>query len=93
MPDLFTRPVSLRPDVILNIAEEFPTISRMLACHQSQVFEWLAYEEGIEETVPDDKDERLRWTEKWVGRHIRPRADRYREEIIASSRQGARRRN
>ena len=82
MPDLFTRPVSLRPDVILNITEEFPTICRMLACHQSQLFEWLAYEDGIEETVPDEEHERLKWAEDWFGRRVRPRANRYRDDIV-----------
>ena len=82
LPDLFTRPVPLRPDVILDITVEMKIISRMLACHRSQLFEWLAYEEGILETVPDADDEKLAWVETWVSKHLRPRAERYRNELI-----------
>lgn len=83
LPDLFTRPVPLRCDVMLDISDELPTIGRMLACHRSQLFEWLAYEEEILKTVPDDEAEKLKWAEAWVARRIRPRAERFREELIA----------
>jgi LmbE family N-acetylglucosaminyl deacetylase len=85
MPDLFTRPTPLRCDVIVDIADELPTVSQMLACHRSQVFEWLAYEEDILETIPDEEDERLKWAQAWIGRHIRTRADRFRDELVACS--------
>ncbi len=82
LPDLFRRPVPLRLDVVLDVAAELRTISQMLACHRSQLFEWLAYEGGILETVPDAEDEKLDWVETWVGNHIRPRADRFRDGLI-----------
>jgi len=83
MPDLFTRPTPLRCDVILNIAAEFPVVSRMLACHRSQVFEWLAYEGDILNTVPEDEGERQKWAQEWFAKHIRPRAIRFQDELIA----------
>lgn len=83
LPDLFTRPAPLRCDVILDIAAEFPTISRMLACHRSQVFEWLAYEGDILNTVPEDEAERQKWAQEWFAKHIRPRAIRFQNELIA----------
>lgn len=83
LPDLFTRPVPMRCDVVLDIADEFGLICRMLACHRSQVFEWLAYESGLLETIPDDEAEKIKWTESWVGQHIRPRSDRFRNELIS----------
>ncbi len=83
MPDLFTRPAPLRCDVILNIANEFPTIGRMLACHRSQLFEWLAYEDDILNTVPDNEEGRQSWAQEWLAKRIRPRAIRFQQELIA----------
>jgi LmbE family N-acetylglucosaminyl deacetylase len=82
MPDLFTRPARMQPDILLDISEDLDTIVSMLACHASQVFEWLAYEEGLLETVPADDSERLVWLRDWYSRHVRPRSDHFRPEII-----------
>ena len=82
MPDTFTRPVRMRPDVILDVTEHFESIVEMLACHESQVFEWLAYEEGLLETVPADPADRIVWLREWYARHIKPRCDHFRDEII-----------
>ena len=83
LPDLFTRPVPLRCDVILDISDELPTIGQMLSCHRSQLFEWLAYEQDLLETVPDDDGEKQKWAEAWIAERIRPRSDRFRNELIA----------
>ena len=83
LPDLFTRPVPLRCDVILDISAELTTIGQMLACHRSQLFEWLAYEDDMLETVPTDEAEKLAWAEAWIAKRIRVRADRIRSELIA----------
>ncbi len=83
LPDLFTRPVPMRPDVLLEITDQMETIARMLACHRSQLFEWLAYEEDLLSTVPEDEAARLAWAHDWFARHIRPRADRFRSALIA----------
>ncbi|WP_168205306.1 PIG-L deacetylase family protein [Bythopirellula goksoeyrii] len=82
MPDLFTRPVRHRADVVLDIADYVDVIVKMLACQHSQVFEWLPYEEGTLETVPDDDQERLVWLRDWYTRKIRPRADHFRSELV-----------
>ncbi len=84
MPDLFTRPAPMRPDIIIDIAEHMATIAKMLACQSSQVFEWLAYEEDILETVPDDEPGRLAWAQTWYARHIRPRCDHFRKALVAN---------
>ncbi len=84
MVDLFTRPVPMLPDVILDITEQVATIVKMLACQRSQVFEWLAYEEGLLETVPVDESERLLWLRSWFAKHVVPRAGYFRQELIAA---------
>lgn len=82
LPDHFTRPNSLRPDVIIDITEQVPAIAKMLACHRTQLFEWLAYEADILDTVPDDESSKIAWVEAWIMRHIAYRAERYRDELV-----------
>jgi LmbE family N-acetylglucosaminyl deacetylase len=84
MPDLFTRPVPMRPDVVLDVTERVDTIVAMLACHRSQVFEWLPYEEGILDQVPADETEKTAWLRGWYNHHMRPRADHFRDALIAA---------
>jgi LmbE family N-acetylglucosaminyl deacetylase len=84
LPDLFTRPVPLRADHLVEVAPHLETIVQMLACHQSQVFEWLAFEGGILGSVPSAPRDRLAWLKTWYTQQIRPRADRYRDALIAT---------
>jgi LmbE family N-acetylglucosaminyl deacetylase len=83
LPDLFTRPVPLRADVILDIGDQIETIARMLACHRSQLFEWLAYHDELLATVPADDSEKLAWARSWIERNVQRRAERFRNELIA----------
>lgn len=84
MPDLFTKPCPLTADIVLDVSDRAATILAMLACHRSQVFEWLPYAEGILDQVPADDAERLRWLESWYRGHVRPRAERFREELVTA---------
>ncbi len=84
LPDLFQRPWPLEPDVVLDVTAESDAIVRMLACQRTQVFEWLPYEEGILDQVPAGEEERLAWLRQWVRQHLLPRAERFREELIAA---------
>jgi LmbE family N-acetylglucosaminyl deacetylase len=51
----FEADIAIRTDDV--IEDKF----RMLACHESQVFEWLPYTKGTLENVPSDPQERLEW--------------------------------
>lgn len=84
MPDLFTKPVRMQPDVIIDVSDCMDKIVEMLACHQSQVFQWLPHAEGILDTVPADAVDRMIWLRSWFSRHIRPRADHFRKELVAA---------
>jgi N-acetylglucosamine malate deacetylase 1 len=81
MADLFTKPSPLEADVVLDVTDRAETIVRMLACQRSQVFEWLPYEEGILDQVPEGEAERLEWLRSWYRRHMLPRAERFRGEL------------
>jgi len=84
LPDLFTRPCPMVADVVLDVTERVDTIVAMLACQRSQVFEWLPYEEGILEQVPADEQQRPAWLREWYRQHMLPRAERFREDLIAA---------
>ena len=82
LPDLFTRPCPLVPDVAVDIAGQLETVVDMLACHRSQVFEFLPFNLRIADQVPHDDTERRAWLRRWYGDIIRPRADRFREALV-----------
>jgi len=84
MVDLFTRPVPLRADVVLDVENQVDTIAAMLACQRSQVFEWLAYEEGNLESVPEDEAGRMQWARDWYIKHTSQRPTHFRKELIAA---------
>ncbi len=81
MPDLFTKPQRMQPQIIMDITRQIPTIVAMLACHRSQVFEWLAYEQGLLEGLPTDDSGRLAWLLSWYSNQIRPRTNHFRAEV------------
>lgn len=84
LPDLFTKPAPLVADVVLDVTDELETIVEMLACHESQVFEWLPYLNGTLDEVPADPHQRQAWLRAWYTGQIRSRAQRYRKELIAT---------
>jgi hypothetical protein len=74
----------LAADVVLDVTDRADTIAAMLACHRSQVFEWLPYLDGVSDRVPQDETQRVAWVRKWYALCVRPRADRFRQELIAA---------
>ena len=83
LPDLFTRPAPLRPDIVIDISDRMETIVRMLAAHRSQFFEWLPYNERRLEEVPAGEPEKLAWLRRLYETKIASYADRYRNELVA----------
>jgi N-acetylglucosamine malate deacetylase 1 len=56
----------------------------MLACHRSQVFEWLPYLDGIGDRVPRGQSERIAWLRTWYTNCLRPRTERFRQALVAA---------
>lgn len=84
MPDRFTRPAPLAGDVVIDVGRVLDAIVDMLACHESQVFEWLPFNQQILDQVPTDPTARRAWLAAWYAPHLRPAAERYRRELIAA---------
>lgn len=84
MVDLFTKPCSMAPDVLLDIEEELPTIVNMLACHESQFFDFLPFNHGIEIPKWQTAAERLQWLRARYEAQIAPRADHFRSHLTTA---------
>ncbi|HEX5445060.1 MAG TPA: PIG-L deacetylase family protein [Pirellulales bacterium] len=83
LPDRFTKPAPLSGDVVVDVGEQVETIVEMLACHASQFFEWLPFNRGAADQVPEGDVARRRWLRDWYLGYLRPQADRYRSELVA----------
>lgn len=82
LPDRFTKPTPLAGDVVFDAEPYLEPVVEMLACHASQVFEWLPFNRGAS-APPLDPGARRAWLRDWYLSLLRPQADRYRERLIA----------
>ena len=65
MVDLFSKPYPFEPHVLIDAGAELDTMVRMMACHASQVFQWLPYHDGFLDSLPDGEAERTQWLSQW----------------------------
>ncbi len=79
--DLFTRPNSLRANIVVDIAAEFETVVRMAACHRSQFFEWLPYHDGKLQEVPESDAAKLEWLNGWLTQFVQLRWKHFQGEV------------
>lgn len=83
LSDHFQRPYPFTPDVAVSIDETIELKLDMLHCHVSQVYEWLAWHDGVEQQVPADPAERREWLrERMIAPHDPVVADRCRELLV-----------
>jgi LmbE family N-acetylglucosaminyl deacetylase len=80
--DAFRKPCRFQPHVVVDIEDEFDRVVAMLDCHQSQFYEWLPFNAGYLDQVPDGASARREWLAARLGQRILPLADRYRELVI-----------
>lgn len=80
--DAFKKPCPFEPHVVVDIGPEFDRVVGMLHRHQSQFYEWLPFNAGHLQDVPEGDDARRAWLAERFGNRIRPLADRYREQVI-----------
>ena len=81
--DTFQRPYPFAPDVVVPIDTVVEQKVDMLDQHVSQVYEWLPYNGGYADEVPDDPQERRAWLRQYLDARMRRDANRYRDLLIA----------
>ncbi len=82
--DAFKKPCRFEPHVVVDIEDEFDRLVGMLHCHQSQFYEWLPYNAGHLDHVPEGDAERRGWLAGRIRERIRPLADRFRDLVVAT---------
>jgi N-acetylglucosamine malate deacetylase 1 len=80
MSDGFIHPEPFKADVSIEIDDVIEKKVDMYHQHKSQMYEWLPFNQGSMDQVPDDDEERR----KWLGERIKSRknAELYREKLI-----------
>jgi len=89
MWDGFTQPTPFRPDIAFPVDAVYEQKLRALACHESQVFEWLPWIDG-REPAPQKTQARLQWLEEWLGPRDEEIADGARQVLQAEYGESAR---
>ncbi len=81
--DEFTRPAPFRADVAVDIDSVAEHKWRALDCHESQFYEWLAYNmrPGTED-VPTEAGERLLWLQNTWGEILERPAESCRQRLV-----------
>jgi LmbE family N-acetylglucosaminyl deacetylase len=67
MWDRFTEPSPFVPDIVVAIDDVIEKKIDMYHCHESQMYEWLPYNQGILDSVPSDPSQRREWMARWRG--------------------------
>jgi LmbE family N-acetylglucosaminyl deacetylase len=80
--DAFRKPCRFEPHVVVDIDDTVDRMVGMLHCHQSQFYEWLPYNAGNLDQVPEGEGARRAWLGERMRKRIRPLADRYRELVV-----------
>jgi len=81
--DGFQKPVPFQPDVVVAVDEYFEQKVAMLACHASQFFEWLPFNGGYLDEVPEGLSQRYAWLKERCKKRFGEVADRFREQLIS----------
>jgi N-acetylglucosamine malate deacetylase 1 len=82
LQDRFTEPAGYRVDVAVDIDDVFETVIDMLVCHESQWFEWLPYDSGTLDEVPEGKAARREWFAERMRARFGGVADQGRDKLI-----------
>lgn len=83
--DEFQKPTPFEPDAVVAVDDVVDQKFDMLDCHESQVYEWLPYNKGVLDAVPDDEPERRDWLETGELATVAAMervADRFRDRLV-----------
>ncbi|MDQ3854946.1 MAG: PIG-L family deacetylase [Chloroflexota bacterium] len=80
--DRFQKPYPFTPSVLVDIGEVVEQKLEMLGKHASQVYEWLPYNGGYADQVPQDREGRRAWLRSQYEPRLRSIADRFRDQLV-----------
>ena len=78
LSDGFKKPNPFNPDIAINIDSVFEQKIDMLHCHTSQFYEWLPYNSGTLESVPETDEDRREWLANRLRNRFSAIAEEYR---------------
>lgn len=81
LSDGFSKPYPFTPDIVIGIDAVVDKKIDMIHSHTSQIYEWLPYNNGTLESVPDNTDDRKEWLSNRLLRHFSSIADKYRDKL------------
>lgn len=77
--DNFRKPYAFSPDIALAIDNVVAEKAKLIACHESQIFEWLPHDRREPGTVPSAPEARIEWLKiNYLSRN-KIQADTFRE--------------
>jgi LmbE family N-acetylglucosaminyl deacetylase len=80
--DRFSKPTPFDPAIVVDIGEVIEKKVDMYNCHTSQVYEWLPYNRGDLDEVPESDADRRAWLAEKMKAQWRRTADRFRDKLI-----------
>lgn len=82
MYDNFKKPYPFIPDVVVGIDKVIEKKIGMLHCHTSQMYEWLPFNDGVLDEVPEGDNARRQWMAKRRLSGNEQIANKYRSRLI-----------
>lgn len=79
--DFFQKPLSFSPDIGVIVDDTMPVKWQMLDAMESQMYEWLAWHDGLLADVPKDPGARLKWLRKTWGPRFERAANEWRKAL------------
>jgi LmbE family N-acetylglucosaminyl deacetylase len=80
--DRFSKPTPFDPEIVVDIGPVIEKKIDMYHCHTSQVYEWLPYNRGGLDEVPESDADRRAWLASNMKAQWRRTADRFRDKLI-----------
>lgn len=80
--DRFQKPLAFNPDVVVGIDEVIEKKIDMYNCHTSQMYEWLPYNAGVLDQVPEKENDRRAWLAANRKKTDEEIASLYRDKLI-----------
>lgn len=81
--DTFQKPTAFAADIAIDIDAVLDRKLQSLHQHESQVYEWLPWLDGILDQVPADEPDRLKFLRQWYEKNDKPPADAFRKLLVA----------